>query len=532
MLPLVGLVVACGAQPARHPDAASVAASELLPTRVRRLTSVELERSVHALLGTTPDVAKKLPPDVRQQGYTPNVAQPFPAATAVRWASLVEEWTQDATRSNPRRFVACDTSACRDELVARFGRRAWRRSLTTEEHDALTALYEAGLATGSSADGAQLVLSALLQSPSFLYVTELGEQRGDTSNPDVTRLTASEIASALAYTLSGAPPDDELLDRAERGELVSPEQRRAAARRIIGRSSTRHQFRRFVLEWLEIDHLETTSKEPERHPRYERLKEHMLAETTAFTDEVMVHHGASVSALLSAGFSSVDPSMARYYGLEAFGPVVPLRGKPRVGVLQHASFLSAHSHPDGTSPVLRGDFVLRKVLCKELMRPSELGIEIIMPRPKEGETTRERFAAHTQSAQCRSCHSTIDPIGFVFEGFDEAGKERAEDGGKRVDTGGDVDLYGQKLHFDDSVALSRWLAGSPRTRECFSRQAFRYFSAQSDPGPERAFLSFVGELPRAKRDNLVEVLVEYAASPLFVARRVDASPNPGTGEGT
>src|SRR5690606_4841085 len=113
----------------------------------------------------------------------------------------------------------------------------------------------------------------------------------------------------------------------------------------------------------------------------------MLSETQNYVDEVMVHHGASVSALLAGGFASVDPTLARYYDLEAFGPVVPVARWGRIGVLQHASFLSSHAHPDGTSPVKRGDFILRRVLCRPMPRPAELGIEVVMPAPVEGQTT-------------------------------------------------------------------------------------------------------------------------------------------------
>jgi hypothetical protein len=506
--------------PLKRPDtAADRGLRQLLPARVRRLSNIELERAVGAVLGTEVAVAERLPPDVRQSGYSPNAEQPMAASTAVRWSRLVDGLTAEATTA-PHRWVECATSACSRAFIVETVRRAWRRPASVDEIATLQALFQRGASEGGPGSGAQVVLSALLQAPSFLYVTELGEADGSSG---ITRLTDLEIASALSFTLSGGPPGEELLDAAERGDLVAAESRRVAARRILGRSSTRHHFRRFVLEWLEVDQLENTAKDPDAHPNYERLKTHMLRETQAYVDEVMVNHGASVAALLLGGFAAVDPSMARYYGLNAFGPVVPLAGTGRVGILQQASFLSAHAHPDGTSPVRRGDFVLRKLLCKEMPRPAELGIETIMPVSRPGQSTRERFVKHTADPQCQSCHQTIDPLGFAFENFDAAGRVRDVDGDRPVETRGRLSLYGEKLTLADSAELARWLAGNARTRECFARQAFRYFSAQSDPEVELGFLDVARGLVPSRRDSLIEVLVEYVASDLFVYRSVPTS---------
>ncbi len=513
--------VVCGCAPRQSTLDAYAAPKEgrLLPARVRRLSNIELQRSVHDLLGLETSLAERLPPDVRQEGYTPNAEQSMPATTAVRWASLADELAAEAVQQGLERFVGCDGAACRDAFISRVGRRAWRRPLVPGEASALSELFELGKADGGLRQGVELTLSALLQSPNFLYLSELG--RGTAAPSSVRKLGPYEISAHLAYTLSGAPPDEELLALAEAGELDAPEVRREQAWRILGRSSTRHHFRRFALEWLEVDELDSTAKDSEAHPRYEQLKPHMLEETRAFVDEVMVHHGASVGALLASGFASVDPSMARYYGLDAFGPAVPLRGTDRVGVLQHASFLSAHSLPNRTSPVLRGDFILRRVLCRKMPRPAELGIEVVMPAPKPGTSTRELFVQHTADPECRSCHQVIDPLGYALEGFDAAGKARNEDSGRPVNTHAELPLQGERLTFDGAAQLSIWLANNPKTSDCFARQAFRYFSAQHDPEVEAAFVQVVRELPADKRGSLIEILVAYAASDLFVYRDAD-----------
>jgi hypothetical protein len=319
--------------------------------------------------------------------------------------------------------------------------------------------------------------------------------------------------------LAGAPPDSTLLSLAQTGALQAASVREEQALRILSQSETRYNFRRFVLEWLEVDRLLESAKDQASYPNYERVKGSMLEETGNYSDEVFVHHGASVRAMLDGGFAAVDPRMARYYGLDAFGPAVSLQGSARRGVLQHASVLAAHSHPDITSPVKRGDFILRRILCTDLPRPAELGLEIVMPKPKPQQTGRERMREHSVNPGCAACHNQLDPLGFSFENFDAAGHERALEEGQPPNTRVTWSFKGQTHEFASGLELSRWLAAQPETEDCFKRQAFRYFSAQTAPGPEAAFVELSRRLPEGQRSNLVLALLEYVKSDLFVERR-------------
>jgi hypothetical protein len=483
-------------------------AARRLPTRLRRLTNLELERSVGALLQAPAPVRLELPPDVRREGYTPNADQDVPAAWAVRYSTLVRELARSAARERAEKLAPCPTSACSGETIARLGRQAFRRPLSPSEQQGLAATFAEG--------GLELLLRALLESPHFLYLSELG------GAPDggVARLTEHEIASVLAFTLRGAPPDEELLSAADQRTLSDPERRVFHARRLLGQSDTREHFQRFVLEWLEVDELERTAKSETLYPDYERLKPLMLAETTAFVDEVMVHAGASLRALLSAGFASVEPKMARFYGLTTYGPRARLGNSGRLGILQQASFLAAHSHEDVTSPVKRGDFVMRKLLCQKVRRPAEIGLEVVMPPPSKSVTTRQRFAAHSSELGCASCHETLDAIGFTFEGFDAMGGARQKENGHPIDSRARVELFGQSLELGDSLALTRAVSEDPRSAECFARHAFRYFSAQNDPRVEASFIGLRQELEPEQSDSLFEALIAYVQSDLFVEREV------------
>jgi hypothetical protein len=495
----------------------------LLPARTRRLTNHELEQSLAAFSGRAVKLADELPPDVRQEGYTPNSAQDVSTAWASRYATLVHDIAARSASQLPGAATCRDLgAACRAQRVEELGRLAFRRPLEDDEQRPLEALLSEAAAAGESFEGAMTeLLQALFESPSFIYVSELGSARG---TERTRRLNDWEIASELAYTLTGGPPDAELGRAAAELRLQSPSGRAEQAWRLLAQSSTRYQFRRFTLEWLEVDQLLDTAKGSQQFPSYDALKPFMLAETESYVDEVLVHDGASVQSLLGSGFASVGPEMARFYGLKTYGPRASLRGTGRLGVLQQASFLAAHAHEEMTSPVKRGDFVMRKLLCEKLKRPAEIGLEVVMPPPSPTLSNRQRLSQHIADPGCASCHGRLDAIGFTFEAFDASGAAQTSDHDHPIDTRARVAL-GQnsaETEFSTSEGLTRELLKNPVISECFARHAFRYFSAQADPRVEASFLQLRAQLDDDERDNLFNVLVAYIVSDLFVLREVKA----------
>ncbi|HET7538741.1 MAG TPA: DUF1588 domain-containing protein [Polyangiaceae bacterium] len=504
--------------------------SALIPARLRRLSNVEYERSANRLLGLDEPLRDELPPDERQDGYAINERQAVPSYFASELARVAERLAARAVSERLPSLLPCpagapSTSPCVERALARLAFSAFRRPPNSVERSALLSLFQRGARTPPAAttdarsEGLRVVLATLLSSPDMLYLSELGDDESRTDG--VTTLAPYEIASSLAYAVTGAPPDAELLALAARPRpLLDGEVRARQARRLLSLSSTRHHFRQFVLEWLEVDQLERTAKAVSLVPNYDDVKSHMLAETSAFVDEVMVYGGASLASLLAARFTSPDATMAAYYGIPGFaGPRVSLVRQGRVGVFQHASFLSAHAHEDVTSPIKRGDFVLRRVLCVDLPRPGELGIDTTLPPRDERATTRGRFAAHTSSASCRSCHDRLDPLGFSFEGFDAAGRCRTREHEQPIVTNGELRLGGRELSFRDSAELATELSELPEARSCFAKQALRYLTGRRAPEMERWFAELVEALPSDRRESLLEWVVAWVKSPEFVLRR-------------
>jgi hypothetical protein len=457
---------------------------------------------------------------VRQEGYTPDSEATVPAAWAASLDAVARDVAHRVVTERLALLAPCAKSPspdCAGAWIDAVGRRAWRRPLELDERAMWLGVFAEAERDGGFAAGAEAVLRALLESPSLLYLTELGP--GGPPGTIVT-LTPYEIASLLSYTLRGAPPDEPLLSAAATGELLGPAARETQARRLLSLSDTRLHFRQFVLEWLEVDGLARVAKDEKLFPDYENLRSSMLEETTAFADEVMVYAGGSVGALLDARFASVEPGMARFYGLKTWGARASLAGTRRGGVLQQASFLAAHAHEDATSPVRRGDFVLRRLLCVRIPRPAEVGVETVFPPPSRTATTRERFSSHTENPGCRGCHERLDAIGFTFEAFDADGAHRNVDNGKTVDTAARIDLRGETLAFGDSFDLSRWLAREPQVAECYLRQAYRYFTAQADPRIESELLGLSRAAAPERNDSLFEALIAYVRSDLFIKREV------------
>jgi hypothetical protein len=307
---------------------------------------------------------------------------------------------------------------------------------------------------------------------------------------------------------------------AARGELSAPEQRVAAAWRLLGSSSTRYQFRRFVREWLGLDALATLAK-PIADDQNLRLG--LLAETDAFVDEVFMYEGASLDRLLTANFTVIPASLRSFEGLppapagEPYGRV-SLQGSARLGLLQQPSFLAVFSHESSTAPVLRGKAILERFLCVQLPRPSELGLLVTFPPPNPGLTTRERHAQHTDDPTCRGCHRSLDALGFTFENFDFVGRVRSDENRRPIDTRTDYEGAGGPRRFEDSRDVARWLAQSPRAHDCFARQAFRFFTGQHDAGAEAAFMLERSRLPAERQRDLFATLVAYIGSPWFMQR--------------
>jgi hypothetical protein len=407
-----------------------------------------------------------------------------------------------------------DRAGCTRGLVEGLGRRVFRRPLAADEVERFVAL---GLAPLDRTEGVATAVHAMLVSPYFLYRSELGEPDGDGY-----RLTGWEIASALSYAIWGTAPDDALLDAAAAGALDTPAGIEAAARRLLADPRARAAVGELVLQWAGGEAVLTADKRADLFPDFDAATRAALARETRELGAHVVFDGSGRwSELVTADYTVVDATAAQFYGLPAAG-VVPYGDGRRAGVLGHASMLAAHAHSDQTSPILRGLFVRKNLLCEPLPPPPPFagGVPDVDPTA----TTRERFAQHTANPVCASCHRFIDGVGFGFEHFDAVGRWRDVEAGQAIDASGDLTDV-ERLGTDTSAPyatlpeLAAIIAGSRAGESCFVRQTFRFARGKQETLADRCARLWIEDRFRAAGGDVRELLVQAFLAPDFAVRR-------------
>jgi hypothetical protein len=490
----------------------------LVPARIRRLSNTEYANSVRALLSTTERYEDGLPADVRQRNFTVNQAQ----TVSSDWNAEVERLAKAAAAAwvasdGLNRMSPCPgetTDGCAEQFIDVLASSAFRREVTTEEHADLTAIYQQGAAEGQFSRGMELVVTAILQAPSFMYITELG-----THGEAKTTLTGEEIATLLAYVTTQSPPDQTLMDAGRQGALANPEQRANHAQRLLSSAEGKKTLETMALEWFTADWVLKAAKD--NIPEFNERRTQLFEESRNFIREVIDTRNADAHTLLTGDFTIVSQDVADYYAFPGSGQV-SLAGTPRVGLITQAAFLGAHSSPTQSSPVKRGAAFLRQVLCTDPPDPSTVNLTVAAPPPDPSKSTRQLFAAHSADPSCQACHAIIDPIGFAFEQFDEGGRVRRgpdDNNGHEIEVSGSVTVAGTTFAFDDAADLIRQVADSELGQACVARTATRFAFAWGNTATELAFVETWKQMEPNKRMQLTEVLTKLIASDLFVQRK-------------
>jgi len=333
-----------------------------------------------------------------------------------------------------------DERACAQSFIRDFGKRASRRPLLSAEADKLVSLYDALRAapiTYTYAEATQTLLSAMLQSPQFLYHWELGPSAPLIEGGSL-RLNGYEIASRLAYFLWATMPDDELFAAAESGGL------------------------------------DTADGVASQHGA--TLRGAMRSEFEAFVNATLGTRGSYVDLLTSAnGF--VSAPIAQLYGLSGtFGnqPIATPLPNGRVGLFSQSAFLAIEALPQEGSPVRRGKLVAERLLCRTIPPPPP-GLNPEPPVVPDGVQTREAYAAHSEDAACAPCHVSMDPLGFAFEHFDAVGRYRDSEAGRPVDATGTIHgLDGAEVSFNGAGEMMKAIAASDEGQACLVTQLVGY----------------------------------------------------------
>ena len=393
-------------------------------------------------------------------------------------------------------------------FVRTIGRRAFRRPLTAEEE----ATYQAVFALGESlygrgfSNGAGLVIRALLESPKFLYRSELVAGGAP--------LDGYEVASKLSFLLSGTTPSDSLLDQAAAGELDSADGLETAARELLKQPAAVTAVRDFHRQLYRLgryDVLDDAWVAP-------ALRAEMTEVAYRFFDAVLTG-GEGLRAILTSPRYFVGPGLASIYGVEPPPNAVEERAfdGARIGYFMQAPFLTASTNDAGESdPIRRGNAIDRDVLCVTWPVPST-------PTPAlaplaGGQTSRARVEQATKA--CGGCHTDhIDPLGFAFEGFDGLGRARTTDNGAAVTTAGSYPFADGVRSFTDASDLMRLLAELPQAHACYAKKMMTYALQRDLVEADRSQLTALSS--GGAGQSVKELLVALIRSPAFRLRAED-----------
>ncbi|MCA9649684.1 MAG: DUF1592 domain-containing protein [Myxococcales bacterium] len=410
-----------------------------------------------------------------------------------------------------------DGSACAEQLAREVGRRIFRRPLSDDEVSKVADLVRG---EPSFDEGVSVALQSMLASPYFLYRFEVGEADGDRF-----RLTSYEMAAALSYGLWGTTPDDALLDAAAAGELDTVDGLEIQVRRLLDDPRARELVGTFAVQWLGVEPILTVDKNTGQFPGFDSaVREAALEETKRLVAHVTFDGSGRYEELLTADYAFIDAGLAALYGLPAPAQPFDQVALPpeRAGLLGQISMLGTEAYSDQTSPVRRGLFVRRALLCQELPPPPPNAGNV--PEVDPTATTRERFEQHMDDPVCRGCHTYIDPVGFGFEHFDPVGAWREQDAGQPVDASAQLNGLeelgdGQVVPFGSVPELGAILAGTQAAPDCFARHYFRFTHGRLETEADDCALQTLTEHFAEAEHDIVSLVIATLTAPEFRYRQ-------------
>ncbi len=498
---------------------------------LRRLTNAELETTIRATFGVdaTAWPGVDLPSDAGSlDGFTNNVdsltvGPDYAKGTldgAKKLATLV---SADPLLSKLVPCAKTGDAACADTFVTTIGAKLYRRPLTAAEKARYTALYTKVTKGSDFKSFAYWATTAMLQSPNVIYRSEVGEADGAAR----FKLTPYEIATQLAYTFSGGPPDAALTTLAASNQLSTPDQIEAAARTLVfDGQAVKPAFRDVVLhfadQWLGLSGLSNLKKDATLYPDFSaQVQDSMAEETRRFFTSIVLEEKGNVAGMLTAPYTYVDSALAKYYGFgTATGTEFTRAMRPAnwgLGLLAQGAVLAVQANGQTTSPTRRGYLVRTKMLCGVVPPPPPVVGQI--PAPTATQTTRQRYEVlHEANASCAGCHSMMDHIGFSLEHLDSAGRYRETENTFPIDDSGTVSgTSAGDLKIKGAAELANALSKLPEVTDCLSAYVAGYALGVNHESAACLVSSASAELRRGS--SLLDFYLRIARSEHFRSRQ-------------
>jgi hypothetical protein len=427
---------------------------------VRLLEPQQTIRIVADNLGVTPPVVEKAGADkyegpglvVQWVDIEGPLLESWPPPSHRRiFGDLPQQQVTGSGNSNRREVVSQQPLADAERILKDFTRRAFRRAVTDDDVKPFLDRVQKKLEEGDSFEQALRVgLKSVLISPHFLFLRERQVTKGQPQLDDFS------LASRLSYFLWSSMPDDELLALAEQGTLHQPDTLRRQVERMLKDPKAAAFTENFAGQWLGLRNIDATMPDRTLYPEHDDvLQISMVKEVKLFFDEVL-RNDLSLTNFTASDFSLLNGRLARHYGIPGvegeleFQKVALPPDSHRGGVLTMAAMLKVTANGTTTSPILRGAWVLDRILGTPPPKPT-VDVEAVEPDIRGATTIRKQLAKHRENESCASCHVKIDPPGFALENFDVIGGWREHY--RSVGDGEPVVLNGQRVRYLNGPAV-------------------------------------------------------------------------------
>lgn len=375
--------------------------------------------------------------------------------------------------------------------LQRFLRIAFRGQVDDDCLDRYSAFALAKLGQGLPfPEAMKKTAAAALSSPLFLYRTTVAVQGEE----------PLALASRLSAFLWGSCPDEELVERAERGAILHPDVLDLTVTRMLADPRIERFLDTFPTQWMQLESALAATPDPTLARDFhvvtgtpasvqmileplllfdavfveERPLVELVAPTSHYQSDFLRdwYRGPGTPAADDAAQAARDETLRRQLFSREFHRV-PCDDARFGGIVTNAAVASMTSGPKRTQPVARGVWIT-EVIFNDPPRPPPADVPPLEEAAADPNLTiREQFAAHRESPSCAGCHTKLDPLGFALENYDITGRWRDRyDNGRSIDAGGTL----FRMHaFEGAIPFKEAIvAEQSRFARAFTAHLLRY----------------------------------------------------------
>jgi hypothetical protein len=443
------------------------------------------------------------------------------------YQAAAKDVARQAVTSHFDKFLGCGPSdACVEQFVRNRIARAFSRRLDGGEVAGYLELFKKGNVESPQA-GLRLMIEAALQSPSFIYRTEIGTptQGGPAVGSQVT-LTPHEIASAVSFSLTNSVPDEALWQKADSGALADPAVLAAEVERLLDMPETKANLSQLAGYWLGVERLKRTEKDTAKYPEFTAdLKANMYQSAQLFVQDLLAT--GTVNDLVTSKRMFLNETMATAFGIPGvtgadMRPVDVTLPERSFGILSQPGVLAAYSRPTRGDPIHRGLFVFYGLVCGgQVPAPPPGALEIAKTWPPDA-TERELAGLRAANATCKACHARFDPLGLATERFDTMGRYHETDAKGPIDQSTVLANIGPDLEgpIDGVGPLAAKLTQGRRLSDCAATNLALLTLGRDDVKSDTSCALQGVKDQLAKTGKFRDFYKALATSPAFIKRDV------------